>query len=67
MQYAILNFRDLMCVCVCVCVCVCARAGITGFFKISEAKRRHTEILRKTELQHNRATNTDSIYRTVKL
>jgi len=57
MQYAIINLRYLMrarvCVvfaCACMCVCVCACARIKGFSKISESKRRHTEILQKREL-----------------
>ena len=50
-------------VCVCVCVCVCTR--IKGFFEISQAKRRHTDISRKPQLQNNAATNTATIYRIV--
>ena len=42
-----------------VCVCVCTR--IKGFFRIWSKKTSQ----RKTELQHNASTNTDSIYRTV--
>jgi hypothetical protein len=69
-----------VCVCLCARVCVCARAcayvlcvrvracactRIKGFFFISAAKRRHTKILRRTELQHNAPTNTGGIYKTV--